>query len=283
MDKNLKLSDDLRSQLAQAAVLYKMTEGEEEVDAGLSGANRALQAIMEEGKDEIWKVEKKKYVLTPKGELIWENWKARWWDFLANFDVYAGVDLQEGLFADDEADWDAVDERGNLIWEDLRVAVCLRKTQLARKQGKKTALSPFTITFLALLSEGRLEQSREWQFDIAFDSIFWNEIENIVNSSVWPQELGYEDAPWEEVVDDIIAQGMEVSKQRWESEEDDEGDDGSVEPAEAYTSREEVERAYGREIDEYGYQPGYFYYNPYWYITDTAIAVGAIGMCWAMF
>jgi hypothetical protein len=170
---------------------------------------------------------------------------------------------------------------GNLIWEDLRVAVCLRKLQHARKQGKKTDLSPFTITFLALLSEGRLEQSREWQFDIAFESIFWSEIENIVNSSVWPEELGYENVSWEQVMDDIISQGMEIAKERWKEEDDE--DDDTVAPSEAFTSEDEVRREYGDEIIEYGYSPGFFYYSPYWYMADTAIAVGAIGLCWAMF
>jgi hypothetical protein len=280
MEKNLKLSDDLRSGLAKAAVLYKIIEGKHEVDKNLSSANRALQALMEEGLDDLWILGKKAYEVTRKGELMWENWKARWWDFLANYDVYAGVDLQEGRFADEDADFEAVDDNENHIWEDLRVAVCLRKMQLAKKEGKRTALNPFAITFLALLSQGRLEQSTEWQFDIAFDSIFWSEIENIVNSSIWPQELGYNGVSWEGVIDDIIAQGLETAKQRWE-EDDEEGD--YVAPSEAYTSEEEVVQDYRSEIIEYGYHPGFFYYSPYWYMADTALAVGAIGLCWAVF
>lgn len=285
LEKNLKLSQDLRSGLAKAALLYQMIENKHEIDKDLSGANRALQAIVEEGLDELWTITKKKYTVTRKGELVWENWKARWWDFLTNYDVYAGVDLQEGSFAEEDANLEGVDDEGNLIWEDLRVAVCLRKMQLAKNEGKKTALNPFGITFLALLSQGRLEQSTEWQFDIAFDSIFWSEIENIVNSSVWPQELGYQGVSWEEVIDDIIAQGMATAKQRWEEDDDEEEgeDDEEVTPSKAFSNEEQVREVYQDDIMEYGYHPGYFYYSPYWYMADTAMMVGAIGLCWAMF
>lgn len=220
MDKNLKLPDDIRASLARGAVLYKMAEEGVDIDSELSGANRALAEVMEAGlKDEAWKKGRKKFELTRKGELMWENWKAKWWDFLANFDVFAGVDLQEGVFAGSDADWDAEDDNGNLIWEDLRVAVCLRKIQLAEKQGRKTSLNPFTIVFLAQLSEGRLEAADQWQFDIAFDSIFWADIQNIVNSQMWPQELSYEDTPWEKVIDDIITQGMTAAKEHWDDDE----------------------------------------------------------------
>ncbi|MBF0433371.1 MAG: hypothetical protein HQK83_18990 [Fibrobacteria bacterium] len=280
MNKNLQLPDTIREELAQAAVLYKMLEAKEVIDSKLTGANRALLAIIEPFTGELWTKGRKQYEVTRKGELVWENWKARWWDFLANFDVYAGVDLQEGRFADDNVDWEETDEDGNHIWEDLRVAVCLRKMQIANKRSQKTALNPFTITFFCLLSEGRLEQSREWQFDIAFDSIFWSDIENIVNSSCWPEELGYDDVPWEKVIDDIIALGMEIAKDRWEEEDD---DDDYVAPSEACTSETEVRERYEPEMRQYGYSPGFFYYAPYWTISDTAIAVGAIGLCWAIF
>jgi len=278
MEKNYKLNDDVRAELASAAVLYMLIERKVEIDKDLSGANRALAAIIKSKEKVLWELEKKIYLPTRKGELFWENWKARWWDFKLNFEIFAGVDLADGQFADEEADLEAKDENGNFIWEDLRVAVTLRKIGLAKKSGHKTALDPGSVTFLALLSEGRLDQSSEWQFDIAFDSIFWSEIENIVNSNLWGEELGYDDVPWGEVIDDIIKMGTEESKERFDDEDEYEG----YYPSRGFQTKEEVVEEYTDELADYGYDPGYYTYNPYWGVADAALTVGAIGMCWAL-
>ncbi len=281
LTKNLKLEETLRNELAKAALLYMLIERKADIDKDLTGANRALKEIIADGENDLWELEKKVYIPTRKGELIWENWKARWWDFKVNYDIFAGVDLLNGEFAGPDADFDAIDENGNLIWEDLRVAVCIRKIQLAKKEGKKTALNPCTITFLSLLSEGRLDDSREWQFDIAFESIFWNEIENIVNSNIWPEELGYEDVSWEEVMDDIIVQGTEESKNRW-SEDYFDKQEGYT-PSRGFTNEKEVVEEYSEDLVAYPYPPGYFTYTPHWGLGQAAMTAGAIGLCWMLF
>ncbi len=282
VNKDLTLPDDIRANLAQAGLLYMLIEKEVEVDQKLSGANRALKEIIQVGEGDLWEVQKKKYTVTRKGALIWENWKARWQDILVNYDVYSGVDLLEGRFAPPQTDYSETDENGDLIWEDLRVAVCLRKAELAKSAGTSTALNPFSMIFLSLLSEGRLDQSTEWQFALAFDSLFWSDIENIVNSLKWPQELGYEGVPWEEVVDDIIKNGMEAnqlaSKNRDLSNFSTSGDFQTT-----LSNKEEVLDEYEDEIEEYGYNPEYFYYEPHWTWRNTAMTAGTIGLCWALF
>jgi hypothetical protein len=282
MEKSIHLTDTLREELAIVAVLYMIIERKYDIDQDLSGANRALAEIMVKGDKRYWRTEQKIYLPTPQGELMWENWKARWWDFVVNYDIYSGVDLQEGTFAEVKDNLESKDENGHFIWEDLRVAVCMRKIALAEKNGQKTSLHPCSVVFLSLLSQGRLDQSKEWTFDIAFDSIFWNEIENIVNSSVWPQELGYEDVSFEEVIDDIIKQGLLEANNRSKGKSDD-NEDPNFAPSQSFQSPQEVVEEYGDEITLQGTRPEYYYYEPHWTWRDSAMTVGAIGLCWALF
>ena len=162
--------------------------------------------------------------------MVYHNFIARWWDFILTYDIFAGVDLGEGVFAEDDADWDALDEEGQPIWEDLRVAVCVYKQRLAEQEGLKTDLNPFTIAFMSLLSERRIGMNKCWQFDLVSDE-FWADVEGIVNTNLWPEDLGYVDdetgdeISGDDVMLDVIEQGIEETKKRWEEDDDEDEDE----------------------------------------------------------
>ena len=235
--RNLKMDERLQKDLAYRFILYRMIDEQVKIPAFLEGDDIFLENFLDEKYDEYWTIQKGQdyYSPTPKGELLYQNFIARWWDFLLTYDVFAGVDLREGVFADDDADWEAVDRDGNPIWEDLRVAVCLYKQRLAEKSGLKTDLNPFTIAFMSLLSEKRIGTERAWQYDLALGE-FWGEVEEIVNTTLWPEDLGYvddetgEEVLWQAVIADIIAQGIEETQRRWAEEEEEEEEEEFLYP-----------------------------------------------------
>jgi hypothetical protein len=286
--RNLKIDEGLRKDLAHRYILYRVIEERDKVPVLLEGNDIFLEEFLDQKFGEYWTIEEGQdyYSPTPKGELIYQNFIARWWDFLLTYDVFAGVDLQEGVFADEDAHWNAVDSQGRPIWEDLRVAVCIHKKRLAEKNGLKTDLNPFTIAFLSLLSEKRIGLQEAWQYDLASGG-FWQEVEEIVNTNLWPEDLGYrddetgEEVPWEAVIEDIIQQGIEETQRRWE-EEDEEEDEEYLYPPEGLTSRQQVVEEYEEEITSYGWDYDPFYYNPYAVLAGGLLTVGFIAAVWAI-
>ncbi len=280
--KSIHLSSELQATLQVVSIFYMLIERKVIIDQEFSGANRALKSIIKQHENIYWNVEKGHYQTTRQGELLWENWRARWWDFIVNYDIYSAVDLKTGAFANFGDDLETIDEYGRLVWEDLRLAVCMRKLEISKQQNKATSLDPFAIAFLGLLSQGRLDQSREWQFDIAFDSIFWNEIENVVNASLWPEDLSYQGVSYETVVDDIILKGLEQAKQRWDQSESFENHFGETlyTPSYGFESEDDVLEEYEGDLEST--QSQYYCYQPYWTWTNTVGAIGAIGLCWTL-
>ena len=228
-ERNLELPDQLRNKLTTRFILYKMIEEKEEVPALLNDNYQYIEDIINTYYDDYWVIQESNgnYTPTRKGELIYQNFIAQWWDFLLSYDIFAGVDLLNGVFAEEDADWEAVDEEGRPIWEDLRVAVCIYKQRVAQAEGRETDLNPFTIAFMSRLSERRIGQENGWQFDL-YSEEFWHEVTEIVNTNLWPEDLGYIDPDsgdevlGEDVTHDIIEQGIEEARQRWEEDDDDE-------------------------------------------------------------
>lgn len=286
--RSLKMPDDLHADLAYRYILYRMVEEKEKIPATADGDYQFLEDLLADKFDEYWTIEEGKdhYTPTRKGELIYHNFIARWWDFIVTYDIFAGVDLQEGVFAEDDADWDAVDERGQPIWEDLRVAVCIYKQRLAQQSGQQTALNPFAIAFMSLLSERRIGRSFAWPYDLASRE-FWKEVEEIVNTNLWPEDLGYEDEetgkqiPGDEVMRDVIEQGIEQTKMRWD-EEDDEESDEFLAPPEGLTTRGEVVEEYEEVVTDYGWGYDPFYYDPYAVVAGGLLTAAFVGAVWCI-
>lgn len=287
-ERNLELPDQLRNKLTTRFILYKMIEEKEEVPALLNDNYQYIEDIINTYYDDYWVIQESSgnYTPTRKGELIYQNFIAQWWDFLLSYDIFAGVDLLNGVFAEEDADWEAVDEEGRPIWEDLRVAVCIYKQRVAQAEGRETDLNPFTIAFMSLLSERRIGQENGWQFDL-YSEEFWYEVTEIVNTNLWPEDLGYIDPDsgdevlGEDVTHDIIEQGIEETRQRWE--EDDDDDDGDyLLPPSSMSSREQVVEEYEEEVVSYGWGYDPFYYDPYPFVAGGALTVLTIAAVWAI-
>lgn len=287
-ERNLELPDQLRNKLTTRFILYKMIEEKEEVPALLNDNYQYIEDIINTYYDDYWVIQESSgnYTPTRKGELIYQNFIAQWWDFLLSYDIFAGVDLLNGVFAEEDADWEAVDEEGRPIWEDLRVAVCIYKQRVAQAEGRETDLNPFTIAFMSLLSERRIGQENGWQFDL-YSEEFWHEVTEIVNTNLWPEDLGYIDPDsgdevlGEDVTHDIIEQGIEETRQRWEGDDDDDDGDYLLPPS-SMSSREQVVEEYEEEVVSYGWGYDPFYYDPYPFVAGGALTVLTIAAVWAI-
>jgi len=136
------------------------------------------------------------YVVTTKGEEAFDNFMKRYTEYLKVYDVYSFVDLEKGEFAfskyfdfSTDAAWDKfkMDSR----FDDVRIAVALFKK-----------MNPHEIVFMSFINENRFDtKSTGWQVELLSDNI-WNEIDQIVETAITPEQLGSED-----VILDIIDQG----------------------------------------------------------------------------
>jgi len=136
------------------------------------------------------------YVVTAKGEEAFDNFMKRYTEYLKVYDVYSFVDLEKGEFAfskyfdfSTDTAWDKfkMDSR----FDDVRIAVALFKK-----------MNPHEIVFMSFINENRFDtKSTGWQVELLSDNI-WNEIDQIVETAITPEQLGSED-----VILDIIDQG----------------------------------------------------------------------------
>jgi hypothetical protein len=139
------------------------------------------------------------YVVTTKGEEAFDNFMKRYTEYLKVYDVYSFVDLEKGEFAfskyfdfSTDTAWDKfkMDSR----FDDVRIAVALFKK-----------MNPHEIVFMSFINENRFDtKSTGWQVELLSDNI-WNEIDQIVETAITPEQLGSED-----VILDIIDQGSKL-------------------------------------------------------------------------
>lgn len=184
------------------------------------------------------------YTVTPKGEEVFDTFMKRYNEYLKVYDVFSFVDLDKGEFAfaryfdfDTDEQWDSFknDDR----FEDVRIAVAIFKK-----------LDPTEIVFMSFINENRFDTSSTgWQMDLIDDDI-WQEIEEIVQTAIQPDELG------NDAMEDMIRQGSQImidlmrEEQRRQEEEDRNNNQ--------YQQEEIIEE----ETVEY-YEP---YYDP-WYVS----------------
>lgn len=146
------------------------------------------------------------YQLTAQGQQAHRLMLLQQQAYLIHHDIYAGVDLAEGLFADPEHD---NLENGN--WDDLRVPVAEFK-----------GIDPYRLVFLAMLADGSFFENEGWRFDIALGSSFFKELQDVVRSQITLDELGFEAedgtrVPGEAVIEDVILQGAEINLKRMDA------------------------------------------------------------------
>lgn len=138
------------------------------------------------------------YKATDKGHEVYQDLVKQLEAYVTHFEVYAYVDLEQGIFGDPETDLLEGDK-----WSDLRVAVAEHK-----------GIDPYRVVFLAMLSAETFYENPDWKFDLSMGTLF-QEMKQIVLEQLHVDDLGYSDSEGkvsgEEVIRDIIEQGSELA------------------------------------------------------------------------
>ena len=147
------------------------------------------------------------YKATDKGHEVYQDLVKQLEAYVTHFEVYAYVDLEQGIFGDPETDLLEGDK-----WSDLRVAVAEHK-----------GIDPYRVVFLAMLSAETFYENPDWKFDLSMGTLF-QEMEQIVLEQLHVDDLGYSDSEGkvsgEEVIRDIIEQGSELVAKRKSREQE---------------------------------------------------------------
>ena len=141
------------------------------------------------------------YKATDKGHEVYQDLVKQLEAYVTHFEVYAYVDLEQGIFGDPETDLLEGDK-----WSDLRVAVAEHK-----------GIDPYRVVFLAMLSAETFYENPDWKFDLSMGTLF-QEMKQIVLEQLHVDDLDYSDSEGkvsgEEVIRDIIEQGSELVTKR---------------------------------------------------------------------
>ena len=147
------------------------------------------------------------YKATDKGHEVYQDLVKQLEAYVTHFEVYAYVDLEQGIFGDPETDLLEGDK-----WSDLRVAVAEHK-----------GIDPYRVVFLAMLSAETFYENPDWKFDLSMGTLF-QEMKQIVLEQLHVDDLGYSDSEGkvsgEEVIRDIIEQGSELVAKRTSREQE---------------------------------------------------------------
>ena len=206
-DQELKIEED---ELSEAKEAFSQVE-KEMLDNEKFRINVALIEKDEEGLEPLLKFLEERNVLmvgddnfyqpTKKGQELYEQLLEQLESYEFHFNIYAYVDLEEGLFGDPNKDLLEGDQ-----WSDLRVAVAEFK-----------GIDPFRIVFLAMMSADKFCENPDWKFDLSLGTLF-DEMEQIVHDQIGIDDLSYKDedgsVSGEDVIRDIIKQGKILVNER---------------------------------------------------------------------
>ena len=160
-----------------------------------------------EGRGTLIVEEDNYYKATDKGHEVYQDLVKQLEAYVTHFEVYAYVDLEQGIFGDPETDLLEGDK-----WSDLRVAVAEHK-----------GIDPYRVVFLAMLSAETFYENSDWKFDLSMGTLF-QEMKQIVLEQLHVDDLGYSDSEGkvsgEEVIRDIIEQGSELAAKRKSREQE---------------------------------------------------------------
>ena len=150
------------------------------------------------------------YKATDKGHEVYQDLVKQLEAYVMHFEVYAYVDLEQGIFGDPEKDLLEGEK-----WSDLRVAVAEHK-----------GIDPYRVVFLAMLSAETFYENPDWKFDLSMGTLF-QEMKQIVLEQLHMDDLGYSDSEGEvsgeEIIRDIIEQGSELVAKRTSREQENKG------------------------------------------------------------
>src|SRR6201985_3840276 len=153
------------------------------------------------------------YVVTAKGQEVFDTFMKRYTEYLKVYDIFSYVDLEKGEFAfaryfDFDTDDAWADFTNDERFDDLRIAVALFKK-----------IDPAEIVFMSFINENRFDTTAAgWQMDLVSDNL-WKEIEDICDTAIKPDEVG------EDAMVDMIGQGSELMIKLLEEEKNQEQDD----------------------------------------------------------
>ena len=147
------------------------------------------------------------YKITDKGHEVYQDLVKQLEAYVTHFEVYAYVDLDQGIFGDPETDLLEGEK-----WSDLRVAVAEHK-----------GIDPYRVVFLAMLSAKTFYENPDWKFDLSMGTLF-QEMKQIVLEQLHVDDLGYSDSEGEvsgeEIIRNIIEQGSELVAKRKSREQE---------------------------------------------------------------
>ena len=192
------LEQQKKKELIWAFLIDQMLD-KQDFNVLLRGNNSLLESIFVEMLYlKLIKIENNFYKVDTKGQDFVDNFFAKYKEYLKFYDIFCAVDLTAGEFAfskyydfDTDAEWKTYLNQDN--WDDVRLAVC---------EFKK--IDPIEIVFLSFLNEGRIDTSKNWQFDLVSDLI-WDEILAVCETAIPLQDLLVNDA-----IQDIIKQGSSI-------------------------------------------------------------------------
>ena len=200
----MAISPERRSLFNGTVLLGHMVASEVEYDVILPGSQSHLESIL------TWLMVRELveisdegcYRVTALGEAGAHAFEKRYRRLLQYFDIFAAVDLGAGEFAlarhDDfasELAWRRFldDDR----WEDLRVAV-----------AGHLGADPIELVFAHYMQEGRFNfEDGGWEVSL-LEGLIWNEIEEVCESSLGIDDLGYDGVTGADVVADVVEQGF---------------------------------------------------------------------------
>lgn len=150
------------------------------------------------------------YAITPKGEEFLHSFMDRYNQFLADYDIFCGVDLRNQDFAfnyferfPDPEEWYAFLDQER--WIDLRIAVAEYK-----------GFDAVEIVFMSLVNDERFGRDEEGWKEELLTGIVWDEIQAIVNNAIRLGSLSYEhegrQIPAEAVIRSVIERGRSLAK-----------------------------------------------------------------------
>lgn len=257
---NFTISEEQRKEYASGFVLDLILNQGFHFNVILDGPDKDLEPIFVHmmTQEYIDLDSRQNYTPTAKGIEKLSNMKKKYEEYLAHFDIFCAVDLENGTFAFekifdlDDAEWDEYINRESFV--DLRIAVAWFKK-----------VDPCDFVFLSFLKEGQFStESDGWQFDL-LSGLTWGQVEEIIDSAIQIEELAYETEhgepiSGEAVIEDVIKQGAALNNKLHKREEEHRHESNPF-PNDYSTDDEET---YVVTNYESYYNP--FYISPIWFL-----------------
>lgn len=209
------ISEDIKKQYAGLYLLRSALDEGSEFSLALAKDEKVLEPVFtwlyQQGYVEI--SADNTYAVTSKGRDVLNKFVERYREFVETYDVFCAVDLEAAEFAfsyyhdfdeADEVEWaEFLDQER---WDDLRIAVASHK-----------GFDPIEMVVVSFMNEGKFGETDEgWDYERLLGKV-WEEVEEIVSTAIKVADLAYTDGneivKGEDVIEDIIQQGLEVMDQ----------------------------------------------------------------------